>query len=60
MSSSTTLPANTELRNLPASHVHKLGNILQVDEQWADIMGAIPWEEDGSGDRKRFTADEVK
>ena len=51
---------DSELRNLSSLHVHKLSSILSVDEQWAEVMGAVRWEEDGTGDKRRFTAAEVK
>lgn len=41
-SEARTIERDLELRHLPKQIVSKLGNILQVDHSWKDVMCLIP------------------
>ncbi len=48
----------TELRHLSASHVQELSHILQTQDDWKRVMGAIVRESDPAV--KRFTSHHVR
>ena len=50
------ISSETEIRHLLLDDIKKLGNILQKDDQWKDLMCSIPGPKGG----KRFDKTDVE
>ena len=51
------ISAETEIRHLPFDDIKKLGDILQEDNQWKELMCSIPGHKEGG---KRFDKSDVE
>lgn len=50
-----------EIRHLPRQAVSELGNILQINHAWKDVMGLIPEKLGQQSDKKitKYSSEEI-